>query len=115
MHIRQALDFQTTRLIADKNPIQFRTHTRSVLDQFLIDQPWLDRAKISQSRTRNLLHFSSDPKIAGAYYRPVSEIDCLFKQVGPFQSPPRLCQQLAAGIKNQIGSTDGPLMQRANE
>src|SRR2546425_11173598 len=86
MSVRQTLDFQTTRFVADENPVPFRPHTRSQLDQFLIDQPRLDGPKVSDARARNLFDFLSRPDLAVIDAGPMSKIHGLFKQMGFLKS-----------------------------
>ena len=57
MRVRQLFDLYTTRTIADEDPLPIRSLLCGTLDQFLVHQPWLDRAKVSETWMGNLFDF----------------------------------------------------------
>jgi hypothetical protein len=115
MHLRQTLDLQTSRFVSHKHPVPIGTLARGLLDQFLIDQPWLNSSEVSNSRVRNIFDLIGGAQTTGADPGPVIEIHCLLEQMRPFQTACGFGHELAAGIEDQISSLDRSFMKRANE
>ena len=81
MRVRQPLDFQPARLVADKDPVPLGPLTAGTFDQFLIDKPWLNRAEITEPRPRNTRNFRRHGQRFAGDASPVIVIDSLFKQI----------------------------------
>src|SRR5687768_11111273 len=102
MHVRQLLNLKPARSVSDKYPVPVGTLLRGTFDQLLIDQPRLHRAKVTQTRPRNLRNFSSDFDRSFVYASPVIVIDALFKQVRSFNTSRCFGKKFSAGIENEI-------------
>ena len=57
MNVRQRFNLEAARFVPNEDPIPFGPFACSLFDQFLIDQPRFDRAKVANARLRNLFDF----------------------------------------------------------
>src|SRR5215831_18383566 len=81
MYGRQTLDLQTSRFVTDEDPVPVRPLTRSLLNQFLIDQPRFDGAEITDPRMRDPIDLLGYRNFAASDGRPVIKIHRLLEQV----------------------------------
>ena len=81
MRVRQLLDIQAARSIADEDPLPGRAFASSSGDQLLIDEPGFNRPKVTQPWPGNTSYFRSNFKLATRNLRPMIKIYRLLQQM----------------------------------
>src|SRR5205085_3534023 len=95
VRVRQALDLDAARLVADEDPLPRGALARGAADQLLVNQPRLYRAEVAEPWALDARHFCGDFQTALGDARPVLEVHGLLQKVRALAPARGLLQELA--------------------